>query len=413
MHGRQRNRARQSVRALALLLCLFAGAESAAQCRYEVTVIEGPQCAYGQASMYAGRLNDQGHIVGFFKCPTGYAEPFLWTPETGLIELPLPPDSYEASAEDINEAGKIVGTATIAGVGSCGFLYDDGEFTMLPPVIPDAGWSTALAINNHSQVVGYRSIGDEVNPWNAYIWSAEEYFLDLGLMDRPFTYATDISDTGIVVGWRGNQVPGEQEGFRWQNGELTFLGPIPGGISSMPHSVNNRGHIVGNSATEVARSGGLRGLGFIWRNGLWTILQPVPGYEESGASGINDLSQVVGSSGPIGPGDNHATLWQNRVPYELDELAELAPGFTIERSKAINNAGQILGDGSDPEWHDVTFLLTPADRPKGDITGDCEVGAADLLFLLGDWGKTDSPADINDDGVVNVADLLILLGDWG
>jgi len=413
MHGRQRNRALQSGRAIALLLCLLAGAESAAQCRYEVIVIEGPQCAYGQASMYASSLNEQGHIVGFFVCPTGYAEPFLWTPEAGLIELPLPPDSYEASAEDINEAGQIVGTATIAGVGSCGFLYDDGEFTMLPPVIPDAGWSSAWAINNGGTVVGVRSIEDGVNPQNAYIWSAEQGFTDLGMMDRPYSCATDISEIGIVVGWRGVAGTSEQEGFRWHDGGFTFLGPVPGAISSMPFSVNTRGEIVGNSAWEIATTGELRGLGFIWRDEVWTILEPIDGYEESGAAALNDVSQVVGSSGPIGPGDNHATLWQNTVPYELDELAELDPGFTIERSKAINNAGQILGDGSDPEWHDVTFLLTPIDRPLGDITGDCQVDVADLLFLLGDWGKTDSPADINGDGVVNVADLLILLGDWG
>jgi hypothetical protein len=48
----------------------------------------------------------------------------------------------------------------------------------------------------------------------------------------------------------------------------------------------------------------------------------------------------------------------------------------------------------------------------GDIDGDCDVGVSDLLFLLAEWAKTDSPADINNDGVVNVADLLILLGDW-
>jgi len=61
----------------------------------------------------------------------------------------------------------------------------------------------------------------------------------------------------------------------------------------------------------------------------------------------------------------------------------------------------------------VTFLLTPIDRPTADITGDCTVDAADLLFLLGDWGETDSPADINADGLVNVRDLLTLLGQWG
>jgi uncharacterized membrane protein len=353
-------------------------------------------------------------VVGYYPfCVIGFDVPFLWTPETGMIDLPLPPGSYEASCGDINEAGQITGARTIADVGYRGIVYDNGDYTGLPPVSPDAGWSTALAINKQGTVVGDRSIDHGVNPRNAFIWSANEGFLDLGLMDRPFTTATDISDTGIVVGWRGSQGPGDQEGFRWQNGELTFLGPIPGGISSMPHAVNDRGHIVGNSATEVARSDELRGLGFIWRDGFWAILQPLPGYEESGASAINDLSQVVGSSGPIGPGDNHATLWQNQLAYELDALADLEPGFSIERTWDINNAGQILAEGHDPQNQVITFLLIPIDRPKGDIDGDCDVDVSDLLFLLGEWGKINSPADINGDGIVNVFDLLVLLQNWG
>ena len=413
MHGRQGNRALQSGRAVALFLCLLVAAESAGQCRYEVTVIEGPQCAFGPASMYASRLNEQGHIVGFFQCPVGHAEPFLWTPETGLIELPLPPNSYEAYAGDINDVGQIAGTATITGVGFCGFLYENGEFMMLPPVIPDAGWSGAWAINNDGTVVGVRSIEEGVNPQNAYVWSAEGGFTDLGMMDSSYTCATDISEIGIVVGWRGIAGTSDQEGFRWHDGEFTFLGPVPGAISSMPFSVNSRGYIVGNSAWEIATTGELSGLGFIWRDQVWTILQPIAGGEQSGAAAINDVRQVAGHSGPVGPDYTHATLWHDECPYDLNELAQLEPGFTIETCDDINNAGQILGDGSDPEWHDVTFLLTPIDRPDGDITGDCEVGAADLLFLLGEWGKTDSPADINGDGIVNAADLLVLLGDWG
>jgi len=88
-------------------------------------------------------------------------------------------------------------------------------------------------------------------------------------------------------------------------------------------------------------------------------------------------------------------------------------GWKIERAHAANNAGQIVSEGYDSEYNNVSFLLTPVDRPMGDITCDCDVDVADLLFLLGEWGKTNSPADIDGDGIVNVFDLLILLSDWG
>ena len=215
---------------VALLAGLAVVAPCPGQCQYEVTVIEGPRsAALGQASMYSSNLNEQGHVVGFFRYTTGYSKPFLWTEQTGLVELPLPPDSYEAAAGDINEAGQIVGSMTIAGVGYRGFLYDNGEFTTLPPVIPDAGWSSASAINNDGTVVGYRSVGEEVNPYNAYIWSAEESFTDLGLM-APYSRAIDISEDGVVVGWTGSPLADEQV-FLWEQGQVHLLGPIPGGVT--------------------------------------------------------------------------------------------------------------------------------------------------------------------------------------
>ena len=48
-----------------------------------------------------------------------------------------------------------------------------------------------------------------------------------------------------------------------------------------------------------------------------------------------------------------------------------------------------------------------------DMTGDYQVNVSDVLFMLGEWGQTDSPADINQDGIVDVSDLLIVIGSWG
>jgi probable HAF family extracellular repeat protein len=377
-----------------------------------VTVIEGPRSeTLGQASMYSSKLNEQGHIVGFFVCPTGYAEPFLWTPETGLIELPLPPDSYEAGAADINEQGQIVGWMTHNQLGYRGFLYDNGEYTILHPVMPDAGWSGASAINNNGTVAGYRSVGEGVNPYNAYIWSIEDGFRDLGLMD-PYSRAIDISDGGTVLGWTG--LPGWGVAFVWEDGHSHVLGPIPGGVTSTPGALNEDRRVVGCGWVEEPRSVDGVGKAYMWANHLWTIFDPLPACDSCGAWGINDVAQAVGfCTAADGRAGELAALWHGGFPYDLNALAELQPGFTIQRANAINNGGQIVADGHSPQWNDVTFLLTPIDRPTADITGDCAVDAADLLFLLGDWGETDSPADINDDGVVNFWDLLELLANWG
>ena len=75
MHAYQGSVGRWVELTTALLLGLGSTAQCPGQCQYEVTVIEGPQCAYGQASMYSCSLNEQGQVVGYFQCPTGYCEP--------------------------------------------------------------------------------------------------------------------------------------------------------------------------------------------------------------------------------------------------------------------------------------------------------------------------------------------------
>ena len=64
----------------------------------------------------------------------------------------------------------------------------------------------------------------------------------------------------------------------------------------------------------------------------------------------------------------------------------------------------------------MAFVLTPIGPPLGDLTGDCAVGATDLLMLLSTWGPCDDcencPADLDNDCVVGASDLLILLANW-
>ena len=49
-----------------------------------------------------------------------------------------------------------------------------------------------------------------------------------------------------------------------------------------------------------------------------------------------------------------------------------------------------------------------------DIDGDCSVGIADFLDLLGQWGTNPGvPPDLDGDGTVGIVDFLMLLANWG
>ena len=67
------------------------------------------------------------------------------------------------------------------------------------------------------------------------------------------------------------------------------------------------------------------------------------------------------------------------------------------------------GEGQNPVDTGASYFYSLI---LGDVNGDGVVNVEDLLILLAEWGKTDSPADINGDDIVNTADLLILLANW-
>ena len=152
----------------------------------------------------------------------------------------------------------------------------------------------------------------------------------------------------------------------------------------------------------------------LWKDGSWLLVGLLPGCDQGGASDINEFQQVIGLCGNSNiPNDRRAFLWQNGITHDLNDLVVPGSASVIQRANAINDAGNIIGDGRDLSGHVVTFLLTPSDRPIGDINIDCHVGVADLVILLDDWAQSGSPADVNDDGIVNVLDLIIVLLNFG
>ncbi len=395
---------------------LLAASPAAAQCQYDVTVIRAPDVCgiLGPVLTFGSGLNENGAVVGRWNCPASeHDEAFVWTPDSGLTTLARPTGVSSASATDISDDGVIVGTYIVTNVGFRGYVYDSGRFTELP-TLTGAGWSQATAING-GRVVGYRSIGEGVNPSNAFIWSAAG-FIDLGVMNGPNSSATAVSDTGRqVVGWTGSNEL-NSTGFLWDDGALIRLGPIPGGNTSIPTAVGIGGKVVGWGL--VPQQGFPFGIprAFLWKNGQFMELGKLPGNIRSRAHDVNG-GRIVGSRGV--DIDSTATVgfvWQNRQMTDLNTLISSDPGVVILSAAAINANGSIVGTARGPDGL-VAVLLTVAQSRLGDLDGDCRVRVPDLLTLLAAWGpcspKLDCPADLNSDGTVNQLDLVLLIENWG
>jgi hypothetical protein len=89
-----------------------------------------------------------------------------------------------------------------------------------------------------------------------------------------------------------------------------------------------------------------------------------------------------------------------------------APGVELLSAYAINDQGVIVGSAH-AAGDDQAFILTPIDPPFTDLDGDCQTGVTDLVRVIVDWGKIDSPADLSGDGVVGLEDLLLIVMNWG
>ena len=397
-----------------LALC----ADASAQCNYDVVVLEYPiDCSIGTVITRGLGMNEQGAVVGEYKCSIWTTtEAFLWTPEGGFSTLRRPPGVISASAVDINEQGVICGTMRVDGLGFRGFVYENGEWTELPPVLPEFGWSVTTAISNSGVVVGQRSIAEGVTPHNAFLWSRAGGFVDLGVMEGPNTAATVISnDATVVAGWMGSNEFGST-GFLWDGNGTIQMGPVPDGITSIPTAIDGNGRVCGWG--KVSQKGYPFGVSraFLWDNGQFTMLGTLPDHLRSAVADTNDLGQIVGSSWTVTdqPNISHAFLYQNGVMTDLNTvISPPDPFMNLRGGREVAEDGTIMASANSSDM----AILTPIDPPVGDLDLDCRVGIMDFLRLLAAWGPCPEtitcPADLNGDGAVDLLDFAMLLENWG
>jgi probable HAF family extracellular repeat protein len=113
--------------------------------------------------------------------------------------------------------------------------------------------------------------------------------------------------------------------------------------------------------TSDTRPGGGQRHAFYWFDGKIQDLGSLPGYPEAEARGINEAGQIVGicyQNDEFGQQTNpRAVIWTSEGIADLNTLVTgLPPGEQLRTAVAINNSGQIIGQGV---WSNFLFLLTP------------------------------------------------------
>lgn len=267
-----------------------------------------------------------------------------------------------SSAADIDELGRVVGTADTAEVDEYGlplrhaFLWLPVGIDGMPPGINDLG-----------TLGGDESQGYGIGPGLRVTGSAET--------PEPGAY----SDISLA--------------FLWQDGVLSGLGTGGGFPFSAGSAVNGRGE-VGGAVTSA-----LGCIPMLWLpvpdHGLpagLSILQPLTDFIEGAINDLNSQSQAVGmaTNACDAIGGEHAFLWLPEPAYGLaagghDLTPDLGP-YDGGRGWAINEAGQVVG----------TIEVATSGRTDGFLW---QQGLRTVLPALAETGAT-RPVDINDRGQI-------------
>ncbi len=365
----------------------------------------------GHMTSTAYGINNLGEVIG-----ESGSLAFLWLPSPayGLPAGMNWPIMYDSKASAINDTGQVVGT------------YDEGPWRM--PFLWENGVTTFLGtfgfggevngINNFEQMVGSCALWDLAEPpeWyvRAFLWT-RGVMIDLGTLGSKSSTAGAINDSGQVVGSAGladntsslflitpEDTDGDNISDLWyrdddmdgKNDLMSELYPVPG----TARDINDLGQVVGEACFYIHNSA------FLWlpepayglSAGMFVL--GVPGQLGATAHAINYWGQVVGE----GYHDIGAFIWDSLNGVRgLNDLIDSQSGWTLISAKDINDLGQIVGSGLNPQGIIHAFLLTPIHEPYcgdpdhlysiADLNQDCMVDWADFSIFASHWLECTAP----------------------
>jgi probable HAF family extracellular repeat protein len=292
----------------------------------------------GGTSSQVVAINDKGQVLGNRVTTSGQQRGFIYYHGAyrDLGSTPSIPLTYI----DINNAGYTVALGFIPDAAGLpqprSFLRDPSGHIKNIGTLPGENPVTQVeAINNRNQIVGESGPFLAPDPpLRAFLWT-RGVMRDLGDFGSTPNYALGINDRGQVTGYA--TLPTgfhNQKAFIWSNGRLIDIDRRP--ASALPfsegESINNLGHVVGNS-NHLA--------GFVYRGrkmeSLNALVDPKLGWNIQFARAINDKGQIAADAVRAG------------VQYAV-RLDPIRPSLEAAPAQDIDDeAGPIVQSGLTPE----------------------------------------------------------------
>lgn len=372
-------------------------ATAAGQCYYTWQRIPNP----GSGLRCVGKaINNSGAVAGRIESIGDTTSAFVWSPEAGLVQLPMVPGYVSMEATGINDLGHVAGDM-FGPAGWAGFLWDGANYTLIhhPP------WASQIdvnGVNNRDQIVGTFVDGLHNNGYRPFVWESG-VATDLGaLLAVHYAEGAAINELGEITGHGGAGRYIDERGFLVTDGTVEWYETPAGLNDGVSVALNHNGFSGGWGKVDEP----IHFEGVIWVPWGSYVIPPKGISRDALVYGVNDARRAVGFYYDL---DNRPFAWQSGVLTELRPLVTPELPF-LRNAWAINEHGTILA-----EENRGTVVLNPVWR-VGDLSGDCHVSIEDLVIVLSNFGlqaETFPQGDVNGDGAVTLPDLALLLAHWG
>lgn len=300
--------------------------------RYEIVDLG----ALGGSLSIGYGISETGHAAGTAQLASGAAHP-AWFDGARWVDLGLLPGGSGGEARAANPSGAVAGWTVFSG-GTRACRWEHGGVTDLG-LLPNGTHSYGFAINARGEVAGYGN----APPFGFHAFAARGTTLqDLGTLpggSNSFAYA--INGRGEVAGASEFGQGGLLRAFLWRAGVMHDLGAFQQGSgASAALDLNDLGEACGWSTLPNAQPRAA-----FWTGALLLDLGVLTGGLNSLALGLNDVGQAVGRSYDAA-GRLRAVLYENGAVVDLNGLAVNGAGWELWEARDINDAGDIVGNGS-------------------------------------------------------------------
>lgn len=291
---------------------------------YRVTVV-------GPAGSFANDINNAGVVVGTYTYSGTTTHAFL-NRGAGLVDL----GRHTKDAVAINDKGQVLGHWTTRAGEQRGFIYYRGNLRDIG-IIPGR-LTTYTDINKAGYITAYGAIPDSSEGPHSFLRAPDGTLRDIGSLpfDNPITNAYALNNHNQITGSSGPLVFPDQplRAFVWDKGRMRDLGDF-GTEPNSGLAINDCGQITGYMSVPF----GFRDeVAFLYTNGRLVDIDGRPNTADrfSAGYGINNHGHVVGPS-------NHLSgfIYRGRHMQSLNTLIDPKLGWDIFSPRAINDAGQI------------------------------------------------------------------------